>query len=66
VKNCVTPTQGWQAAVHLERSCNEFDPFNWRFFQTILSMEVWNRVMNLNPQGHAIVIERHDLIRLSA
>jgi hypothetical protein len=39
-------------AIHQQRSCNEFDPLNYGSDQTILSMDVCDRVLNFNPQGH--------------
>jgi hypothetical protein len=40
-------------AIHQQRSCNEFDNLNYGSDQTILSMDIYDRVLNFNPQGHA-------------
>jgi hypothetical protein len=40
-------------AIQQQRSCNEFDPLDTGSSQTILSMDIWDRVLNFNPQGHA-------------
>jgi hypothetical protein len=40
-------------AIHSQWSCSEFDPLDYGSSQTILSMDVWCRVLNFNPQGHA-------------